>query len=256
MSGLLEGHLAAVTGGASGIGRAIAKGFAAEGAEVVILDANAEAAAAVCGDIREAGHKAQSMALDVRDRAMCARIARQVTEAIGPVSILVNSAGINRRNPITGDRETVARDWDDIMGVNLDGMFNVTQAFLEPLRARKGRVINIGSIQSFMHVRWPNSPAYTTSKHGVLGLTRALAAELGKDGVRVNAIGPGLIETPLNAEARAKYPNVVQAFLEHTPLGRTGQPEDIVGPALFLASDLSAYVTGGIVMADGGYRAI
>ena len=117
-------------------------------------------------------------------------------------------------------------------------------------------MINIGSIQSFMHVRWPNSPAYTTSKHGVLGLTRALAAELGKDGVRVNAIGPGLIETPLNAEARAKNPSVVQASSSTRRSAAPAQPEDIVGPALFLASDLSAYVTGGIVMADGGYRAI
>jgi 3-oxoacyl-[acyl-carrier protein] reductase len=256
MNGLLEGHLAAVTGGASGIGRAIAKGFADQGAAVFILDANAEAAAAVCKEIGDAGHKAYSMALDVRNRALCNSVARQVAEAAGDISILVNSAGINRRNAFTADREAVARDWDDIMGINLHGMFNVTHAFLDQLRARKGRVINIGSIQSFLHVRWPNSPAYTTSKHGVLGFTRALAAELGKDGVRVNAIGPGLIETPLNAEARAKNPGVVQGFLDHTPLGRTGQPEDIVGPALFLASDLSAYVSGHILMADGGYRAI
>jgi NAD(P)-dependent dehydrogenase (short-subunit alcohol dehydrogenase family) len=256
MNGLLEGHLAAVTGGASGIGRAIATGFAKEGAEIVILDANAAAAEAACREIRDVGGTAHGIALDVTDRAACARVAGQVAESIGKVSVLVNCAGINRRNAVTAARAAVAKDWDDILSVNLDGTFNVTHAFLDPLRARKGRVINIGSIQSFMHVRWPNSPAYTTSKHGVLGLTRALAAELGKDGVRVNAIGPGLIETPLNAEARAKYPNVVQAFLEHTPLGRTGKPEDIVGPALFLASDLSAYVSGTIIMADGGYRAI
>jgi NAD(P)-dependent dehydrogenase (short-subunit alcohol dehydrogenase family) len=90
----------------------------------------------------------------------------------------------------------------------------------------------------------------------VLGFTRALAAELGKDGVRVNAIGPGLIETPLNAQARANNPDLVRMFVEHTPLGRSGLPEDIVGPAIFLASDLSAYVTGSIVMADGGYRVV
>src|SRR6266478_3208672 len=102
----------------------------------------------------------------------------------------------------------------------------------------------------------PNSPAYTTSKHGVLGLTRALAAELGKDGVRVNAIGPGLIETPLNEKVRANNPELVRIFLDHTPLGRTGKPEDIVGPAIFLACDLSPYVTGAIIMADGGYRSI
>jgi NAD(P)-dependent dehydrogenase (short-subunit alcohol dehydrogenase family) len=256
MSGLLDGQLAAITGGASGIGRAIAKGFADQGAAVFILDANAEAAATVCKEIGDAGHTAYSMGLDVRNRAQCNSGALEVAEIAGNISILVNSAGINRRNAFTADREAVAQDWDDVIGVNLHGMFNVTHAFLDQLRANKGRVINIGSIQSFLHVRWPNSPAYTSSKHGVLGFTRAIAAELGKDGVRVNAIGPGLIETPLNAEARANNPSVVENFLEHTPLGRTGKPEDIVGPALFLASDLSAYVTGDIVMADGGYRTI
>jgi 3-oxoacyl-[acyl-carrier protein] reductase len=135
-------------------------------------------------------------------------------------------------------------------------VFNVTHAFLDPLRAARGRIVNIGSIQSFVHVRTPSSPAYTASKHGVLGFTRALAAELGKEGVRVNAIGPGFIETPLNANTRANNPELVKIFIDHTPLGRAGTAEDIVGPAIFLASDLSAYVTGSIVMADGGYRAI
>jgi NAD(P)-dependent dehydrogenase (short-subunit alcohol dehydrogenase family) len=150
----------------------------------------------------------------------------------------------------------VIADWQDILATNLNGVFNVTHAFLAQLRATKGRIINIGSIQSFMHVRTPNSPAYTTSKHGVLGFTRALAAELGKDGVRVNAIGPGFIETPLNEKVRATNPDLVRIFLEHTPLGRAGKPEDIVGPAIFLASDLSGFVTGSIVMADGGYRVV
>ena len=124
------------------------------------------------------------------------------------------------------------------------------------LRANKGRIVNIGSIQSFVHLRTPSSAAYTTSKHGVLGFTKALAVELGKDGVRVNAIGPGFIETPLNEKVRATDPELVQLFLDHTPLGRAGKPDDIVGPAIFLASDLSAYVTGTILMADGGYRTL
>ncbi|MCY4546901.1 MAG: SDR family oxidoreductase [Defluviicoccus sp.] len=253
---LLEGHRAAVTGGASGIGRAIALGYAEQGAEVIVLDIDGGAAGAVRDEIAGAGHAAHALALDVRDRAACAAAAGRIAREIGPVSILVNNAGINRRNPFAGDAGTVAGDWDDIMAVNLDGVFNVTRAFLDQLRANRGRVVNIGSIQSFLHVRTPNSIAYTTSKHGVLGFTRALAAELGKDGVRVNAIGPGLIETPLNAAARARNPELVQLFLDHTPLGRTGKPGDIVGPAIFLASDLAGYVTGGIVMADGGYRAI
>ena len=168
----------------------------------------------------------------------------------------MNNAGITRRNPFTADADTVAKDWQDIMAVNLNGVFNVTQAFLDQLRKAKGRIVNLGSVQSFVHIRTPSSAAYTASKHGVLGFTKALAAELGKDGVRVNAIGPGFIETALNANTRANHPEFVKVFMDHTPLGRAGKPEDIVGPAIFLASDLSAYVTGTIVMADGGYRTV
>lgn len=256
MAALLQNHIAAITGAGSGIGRAIAAGFAREGAQVVALDIDAEAAARTAAEIRDAGGNAHNLTLDVTDHAACRAVAAQVGDKIGTVSILVNNAGINRRNAFVADADAVIKDWQDITAINLDGVFNVTHAFLAQLRASKGRIINIGSIQSFVHVRTPNSVAYTTSKHGVLGFTRALAAELGKDGVRVNAIGPGLIETPLNEQARANNPGLVKTFMDHTPLGRAGKPEDIVGPALFLASDLSAYVTGTIVMADGGYRTI
>src|SRR6478672_5367564 len=255
MPGLLQNHIAVVTGGASGIGRAIALGYAREGAQVAVLDINSEGAAKTAADIRDAGGKAQYFTLDVTDRMACRAIAAGVA-GLGQVSILVNDAGINRRNAFAADPDAVIKDWQDIMAVNLNGVFNVTHAFLSALRATKGRIVNVASVQSFMHVRTPSSSAYTTSKHGVLGFTRALAAELGKEGVRVNAIGPGLIETPLNAAVRANDPGLVKIFLDHTPLGRAGKPEDIVGPAVFLASDLSAYVTGSIVMADGGYRTI
>jgi NAD(P)-dependent dehydrogenase (short-subunit alcohol dehydrogenase family) len=254
--GLLDKHIAAVTGAASGIGRAIALGYAKEGAQVAVLDINAEGAAETVKAITAAGGKGHALTLDVTQREKCREVAAQIAAKIGEVSILVNNAGINRRNGFTGDPDAVFKDWQDVMAINLNGTFNVTHAFLEQLRATKGRIVNLGSIQSFVHVRTPNSPAYTTSKHGVLGFTRALAAELGKDGVRVNAIGPGLIETPLNEKVRANNPELVKIFLDHTPLGRTGKPEDIVGPAIFLASDLSSYVTGAIVMADGGYRVI
>ena len=253
---LLENHIAVVTGAASGIGRAIAAGFAREGARMALLDIDEKAAAEAANEIRGAGGKADSLALDVTRREDCIAVAKQIAGNVGQVSILVNNAGINRRNAFTADPDAVLKDWQDIMAINLNGVFNVTHAFLNPLLAAKGRIVNIGSIQSFMHVRTPNSPAYTTSKHGVLGFTKALAAELGKHGVRVNAIGPGLIETPLNAQVRANSPELIKIFMDHTPLGRAGTPEDIVGPAVFLASDLSAYVTGSIVMADGGYRTI
>src|SRR6478672_181661 len=253
---LLANHIAAVTGAGSGIGRAIASGYAREGARVVVLDINGETADRTAKEIRDAGGKAESFALDVTRRDDCIAMAKQIADKIGAVSILVNNAGIARRNGMLGASEAVIRDWEDIIAINLTGVFNVTHAFLAPLRANQGRIVNIGSIQSFVHLKTPSSPAYTASKHGVLGFTKALSAEHGKEGVRVNAIGPGFIETPLNANARANNPELVKTFMDHTPLGRAGTVEDIVGPAIFLASDLSAYVSGTIVMVDGGYRAV
>jgi NAD(P)-dependent dehydrogenase (short-subunit alcohol dehydrogenase family) len=256
VNNLLEGHVAVVTGAGSGIGEAIALGYAKQGASVAVVDVNEAAGADTAKAITDAGGKAVSIKIDVTDRERCSVVAAQVADTLGKISILVNNAGINRRTPFTGDKVAVAKDWDDILEVNIKGVFNVTHAFLDQLRETKGRVINIGSIQSFVHVRWPNSAAYTTSKHGVLGFTRALAAELGPDGVRVNAIGPGLIETPLNKAAREANPDMVKRVMDHTPLGRAGAPDDIVGPAIFLASDLSGYVTGGILMVDGGFRSV
>jgi NAD(P)-dependent dehydrogenase (short-subunit alcohol dehydrogenase family) len=253
---LLQNHIAVITGAGSGIGRAIANGYAREGAGVVLLDANETAAANVAKEIKEAGGQAVSYLLDVTRRDDCVAVAKKIAEKVGPVSILVNNAGIARRNGMLGAAEAVINDWEDIIAINLTGVFNVTHAFLDPLRAAKGRIVNIGSIQSFVHLKTPSSPAYTASKHGVLGFTKALAAELGKDGVRVNVIGPGFIETPLNEKVRASNPALVKVFVDHTPLGRAGTAEDIVGPAIFLASDLSAYVSGTIVMVDGGYRTV
>ncbi len=248
MAGLLEGDIAVVTGAGSGIGRAIAKGFAAVGAKVVVADINEAGASETASMIAQAGGEALSAVLDVTDRASCAALAEIVAQQYGATSVLVNNAGIVRREPITADKAN--EDWDAIMRVNATGPYNVTKAFLEPLKETKGRIVNIGSIQS--HVHTGNAVAYTVAKHGVLGFTRALAAELGPDGIRVNAIGPGFIRTPLNAENRAKTDTEAQ-FIGKTPLGRAGEAEDITGPAIFLASAMSAFVTGALVPVDGGY---
>jgi NAD(P)-dependent dehydrogenase (short-subunit alcohol dehydrogenase family) len=247
MAGLLEGRLALITGAGSGIGAAIADAMAAAGARVVAVDIDGAAAERTVAAI---GRGAMSFACDVTDRVGCDRLAVEVRDRIGAISILVNNAGIIRRGTVT---ETNTRaDWDATLAVNLDGPYNMVTAFLDQLRDTKGSIINIGSIQSF--VALPNSAAYTTSKGGVRLLTKALAIELSPLGIRVNAIGPGFTATPLNAKAR-EDPAYMANFTNRIPLGRIGTPEDIAGPAVFLASDMARYVTGVTLPVDGGYLA-
>ena len=245
MPGLLDGKLALITGGGSGIGEGIARAMAAAGARVIVADVNADGAARVAASI---GEDAAWYALNVTDRAACDALAATIRRDIGAISILVNNAGIIRRGKV--EAENTRADWDATMSVNLDGPYNMVTAFLGHLKETKGAVINIGSIQSF--VALPNSAAYTTSKGGVRALTKALAIELSPQGIRVNAIGPGLIATPLNADAR-QNPDYMRNFEQRIPLGRLGEPADIAGPAVFLASDLARYVTGVTLPVDGGF---
>ena len=239
---LLEGKLALVTGGGSGIGEGIARAMAENGARVIVADVNAEEAARVAASIGAEHH-----VLDVSNRSACDALAGKV----GPISVLVNNAGIIRRGKLEAD--SARADWDATMAVNLDGPYNMVTAFLGQLKSTKGSVINIGSVQSF--VALPNSAAYTASKGGVRALTKALAIELSPQGVRVNAIAPGMIATPLNAAAR-QNPDYMANFSQRIPLGRLGDPADIAGPAVFLASDLARYVTGVTLPVDGGFLAL
>jgi NAD(P)-dependent dehydrogenase (short-subunit alcohol dehydrogenase family) len=245
--GLLDGKIALVTGAGSGIGAGIAHGMAQAGARVIVVDMNGEAARATASGI---GGKSACYAVDVTDRAACDALAAAVRDEIGVVSVLVNNAGIIRRSKV--DDPNSRSDWDATLAVNLDGPYNVTTAFLAQLKETRGAVINIGSIQSF--VALPNSAAYTTSKGGVRALTKALAIELSPLGIRVNAIGPGMIATPLNARARENT-DYMRNFTHRIPLGRIGTPEDIAGPAVFLASDMARYVTGVTLPVDGGFLA-
>lgn len=251
MPGLLEGHTALITGGGSGIGRGIALAYAKEGATVIAADINAAGAAETVAMI--GGNAARAEALDVTDRDACDALATKIKAEVGDVSILVNNAGIVRRATLAA-AENPRGDWDDTININVNGIFNTTYAFLEQLKATKGRIISTGSIQSFLHT--PNCVAYTASKHAVKGFTVGLAAEMGPFGIRVNAIAPGVIRTPINEHGIMQDPERVAAVLRHVPLGRYGYPEDIAGPAVFLASDLSQYVTGHTLVADGGYLTI
>jgi NAD(P)-dependent dehydrogenase (short-subunit alcohol dehydrogenase family) len=247
VTGLLDGRLALVTGAGSGIGEAIAKAMALAGARLVAVDIDAAAAARTAAAL---GGGARHYRCDVSDRGECDALAAALGREAGAISILVNNAGIIRRGTV-GEPNARA-DWDATMAVNLDGPYNMVTAFLDALRETKGAIINIGSIQSF--VALPNSAAYTTSKGGVRLLTKALAIELSPLGIRVNAIGPGFIATPLNARAR-EDPSYMANFATRIPMGRIGAPEDIAGPAVFLASDLARYITGVTLPVDGGYLA-
>jgi NAD(P)-dependent dehydrogenase (short-subunit alcohol dehydrogenase family) len=247
VNGLLDGRVALVTGAGSGIGEAIAHAMADAGARVIAADIDGVAAERTAESI---GREAVSFVCDVTDRSRCDGLAADIRQQIGAISVLVNNAGIIRRGTVT--EPNTRSDWDATLAVNLDGPYNMVTAFLDQLRETKGSIINIGSIQSF--VALPNSTAYTTSKGGVRLLTKALAIELSPLGIRVNAIGPGFTATPLNATAREDAAYMAN-FASRIPLGRIGTPEDIAGPAVFLASDMAGYITGVTLPVDGGYLA-
>jgi NAD(P)-dependent dehydrogenase (short-subunit alcohol dehydrogenase family) len=188
--------------------------------------------------------------VDVTDPAALRAFADQVRAALGPADILINNAGVIRRTPV--DAETYEDDWDAVFAVNVTGARNAARAFLPQLAETRGAIVNLGSIMSA--VAGPNISAYAASKGAVAQLTRALAHDLAPQGVRVNALAPGVIATPMT-EATRENPEAIGRFLAHTPMGRVGQPEELVGPALFLASDAASYVTGAVLPVDGGYLA-
>lgn len=246
----ISGMVAVVTGAAQGNGRAIARGLAQAGARVSICDVNGPAVEATAAAIRAEGGEARAFEVDVADRSSVDRFASTSAEAFGPTAILVNNAGIIRRTPV--DDVRFDEDWADIFRVNVDGVRNMVRAFLPQLRETRGRIVNLGSIMSVS--AGPGLGAYAASKGAVLQLTRALAHDLAPDGIRVNAIAPGVIATPMTKVTR-ETPEAIGRFMAHTPLRRVGEPEELVGPVLFLASDLSTYVTGALLPVDGGYLA-
>jgi NAD(P)-dependent dehydrogenase (short-subunit alcohol dehydrogenase family) len=248
---LLAGQLALVTGAGNGNGRAIALGLAAHGADIIVTDIDDNAAAQTALAIETTSRRAWNHRLDVTDVAACAKLASTIGSQVGDISILINNAGIIIREGI--DSERAAENWRRVLDVNLNGVFNVTHAFLPALRARRGCVINLGSIASFVSVG--DTLGYSPSKGGVKLLTQSLARELARDGVRVNALAPGLIETAMT-EGTRKDPTRLAGVLGRTPLGRIGQPDELVGPIVFLASDMASYVNGVTLPVDGGFLAV
>lgn len=252
----LSGKLAVITGGASGQGLASARLFLQEGARVVLLDWNRDKGEAVAAELSELGTVA-FFACDLGDADQVEKTCADILAQHGTPDILFNNAGIGYSQtasyPMVSIFETSLEAWNDILRINLTGAFLMTRYLgAKMVDAKRGSVIFNASIAGIVGQK--NIDAYTASKGALVALTRALAASMGEHGIRVNAIAPGAIDTPMLAPALANS-GVVER-LEATPLGRLGTAEDIAGLALFLASDHSSFVTGQIIACDGGRVAI
>ena len=247
---LLEGRLALVTGAGQGNGREIARGLHRAGARVVVTDINEVAVHETAQLIVDEGGAAWAFLLDVTDAAACVAVAARVATKIGLVDLLVNNAGIIIRDG--SDSPHALANWQRTIDVNVHGTFNVTQAFLASVRAQRGTIVNIASIAAY--AGQGSTLGYSPSKGAIKMYTQSLAVELAKDGVRVNALAPGVIETPMTAATRDN-PERLKQFMTRIPMDRLGQPADLVGPVVFLSSSMSDYITGVTLAVDGGFLA-
>lgn len=237
---------AIVIGATSGLGRAIAIGLARSGADVIPTGRRENLVKEVCDEIRSLGRNTIETTVDISNNDSI----NALVTAVGDVDVLVNAAGITARKPTI---EVSIEEWNTIMDANLTGMLRTCQAFYEPLKkSGRGKIINIASLSSF--VSFHEVAAYSVSKAGVLALTRSLGSEWAKDGINANAIVPGVFRTDLNAQlldstARGKE------LLQRTPMKRFGNAEELVGAAIFLASDAASFITGTSIAVDGGFLA-
>ena len=241
-------RVAVITGATQGNGAAIARGLADAGFRVALADVQPDPLRGIHDEIVAAGVDVYSAILDVSDAAAARAFASDVLSALGPASVLINNAGIIARSPV--DSPSYEDDWQRIFAVNANGPQIMVRAFLMQLEQTAGSVVNLGSIMSV--TAGSGLSAYAASKGAVAQLTKALANELAPRGIRVNAILPGVIETPM-PETTRRNPEAIGRFMTHTPMGRVGRPEELVGPVLFLASDAASYVTGALLPVDGGY---
>jgi NAD(P)-dependent dehydrogenase (short-subunit alcohol dehydrogenase family) len=245
----LDGRVALVTGGNRGLGRSIAEGLAEAGASVAVTSRHAERAQAAAAEIeKETGAKSLGLPLDVRDGAQVEAAIQQVIADLGGLHILVNNAGINIRESITDLKD---ESWEAVVETNLVGAMRCSRAVADHMKQQGwGRIINMGSILSFVGI--PERAAYAASKAGLIGLTRAMALDLAPHGVTVNAICPGVFKTEINRPI-LNDPEYLARFLQQVPLGQLGEPAQLKGAAVFLASEASSYVTGAALMVDGGW---
>jgi len=247
----LDGRVAAVVGAGSGIGAAAAAGLAAHGARVVCADVNLEGARAQAAEITRAGHAAEAARVDITDPTSVTDLVHAITTRHRTLDILVTTPSINVRKPIVRYAD---EEFDRVVGLNLKGSFRIMRA-AGAVMAQQGRgsIIVISSIRS--QVVEPGQGIYAATKAGVVQIARAMAAELGPQGVRVNAIAPGVVDTPLVQPIKER-PEWYQAYAAKSALGRWATAEEMAGPVVFLASDASSFVTGAVLFVDGGWTAV
>jgi NAD(P)-dependent dehydrogenase (short-subunit alcohol dehydrogenase family) len=246
----LTGRVAVVTGGTSGLGRAVALGLAQQGADVIPTGRRIGHIETACAEIRALGRQTLAHTTDVGDRHSIDSLRDAALKQFGHVNILVNAAGVTFRAPTA----TMPEDkWSALLDTHLNGTMRACQSFYEPLKASgHGRIINFGSLTSFLGFH--EVTAYATAKSAILGLTRNLAVEWAKDGICVNAIAPGVFPTELNRKLIMGTPRGNE-LLMRTPMARFGEPEELAGTAVLLASDAASFLTGQCIAVDGGFLA-
>jgi len=246
----LTGEAAIVTGAARGIGRAIALALAEFGADVAIFDIDGEGAERTAEEVEALGRRGLGLKVDVTKREEVEQGVRRVVEEFGKVDILVNNAGICINAPA---EEMTEEQWDAVMDVNLRAVFICSQVVgREMIKRKKGSIVNIASMSGLIVNRPQPQVSYNASKAGVIALTRSLAVEWAKHGIRVNAISPGYIRT----EITLSRSDLIPEWIPNIPMGRMGEPEEVAALAVFLASEASSYVTGANFVVDGGYTAL